>query len=78
MKYAVEASLDGIAFIPSFMKIGQLVQYLYRGAYRHRNHGGIIGTLLFLRKVSRIKIGYATCKSIYEYADEKNLKLLIR
>jgi hypothetical protein len=48
MKYAVEMGSCAMICIPSFIKIGSGIQNLMGDKQIHREHGGLIGLLLFL------------------------------
>jgi hypothetical protein len=52
MKYAVEMGSGAMIYVPSFMKIGAGVQKLMEGGDKriHREHGDLIGRLLFFSK----------------------------
>jgi hypothetical protein len=60
MKYAIEKSLDGMIYIPNFMKTGSGIQKLLWSIHiqKHRQRSDVISLLLFFKnKESRLKKG---------------------
>jgi hypothetical protein len=60
MKYAIEMSLDGMIYIPSFMKTGSDIQKLLWSIHiqKHRQRSDVISLLIFFQnKERRLKKG---------------------
>jgi hypothetical protein len=64
--YDFVVASNGITFIPSFVKIGQLVQKL-KAEQTHRQHGYLISLLSFLKKESRLQLMIFTGVRLQEF-----------
>jgi hypothetical protein len=54
MKYAVEMGSGAMTYIPSFIKIGWVVQKFIWRIHRHIQHGDLISQLLFFFKIRKV------------------------
>jgi hypothetical protein len=54
MKYVVEMGSGGMIYVPSYIKIGSVIQKLMRRIHRHRQHGYRMPIFFTLNKKLRL------------------------